>query len=96
MSTKLYVGNLGFGTVEAQVRDAFSEYGQVTSVSLITDRVTGQSRGFAFVEYSSADSAQRAIDSMNGAVLDGRTLNVSVARERGEGGGSGQSRERRW
>ena len=102
MSTKLYVGNLGFGTTDAQVRDAFEEFGSIASVSIITDRATGQSRGFGFVEYESADSAERAIGSMNGAMLDGRALNVSVAREReGGGGGRGGSRggdrgARRW
>lgn len=107
MSTKLYVGNLGFSTAEEQVRDAFAEFGRVVSVSVITDRATGQSRGFAFVEYDSAESAQRAIDSMNGAMLDGRALNVNIARERGEGGGGGggsrggggggrERSERRW
>jgi RNA recognition motif-containing protein len=103
MSTKLYVGNLGFGTTESQVRDAFAEFGQLASVSVITDRATGQSRGFGFVEYESADSAQRAIDSMNGAMLDGRALNVNIAREReggsrggGGGGGGGGRGERRW
>lgn len=104
MSTKLYVGNLGFSTTESQVRDAFAEFGQVSSVSVITDRATGQSRGFGFVEYETADSAQRAIDSMNGAMLDGRALNVNIAREREGGGGGGGGRggprgdrnERRW
>lgn len=88
MSTKLYVGNLGFSTTESTVHDAFAEFGQVVSVALITDRATGQSRGFGFVEYDSADAAQRAIETMNGAMLDGRALNVNIAREREGGGGS--------
>lgn len=100
MSTKLYVGNLSFSTVEEQVRDAFAEFGRVASVSLITDRATGRSRGFGFVEYDSSESAERAIDSMNGAMLDGRSLTVNVARDR-EAGGSGRGprgdrSERRW
>lgn len=98
MSTKLYVGNLSFSTIEEQVRDAFAEFGRVANVALITDRATGRSRGFGFVEYDSADSAQRAIDSMNGAMLDGRALTVNVARDRAEGGSSrrGDRSERRW
>lgn len=105
MGTKLYVGNLSFNTGEAQVRDAFAEFGEVVSVFVITDRATGQSRGFGFVEYGSADDANRAIESMNGAMLDGRALTVNVAREREGGGGGGGGRprgnrsdrsERRW
>lgn len=102
MSTKLYIGNLSFSTVEEQVRDAFAEFGRVTSVSLIIDRATGRSRGFGFVEYDSPDSAQQAIDSMNGAMLDGRALTVNIARDRAEGGSSGRGgprgdrSERRW
>ena len=94
MGTKLYVGNLSFNTGEAQVRDAFSEFGEVVSVFVITDRATGQSRGFGFVEYGSADDANRAIESMNGAMLDGRALTVNVAREREGGGGGGGGRPR--
>ncbi|HEY6727861.1 MAG TPA: RNA-binding protein [Polyangiaceae bacterium] len=101
MSTKLYIGNLSFSTVEEQVRDAFAEFGRVANVSLIIDRATGRSRGFGFVEYESADSAQHAIDSMNGAMLDGRALTVNIARDRAEGGSSGRGprgdrSERRW
>jgi len=94
MGTKLYVGNLSFNTGEAQVRDAFAEFGEVVSVFVITDRATGQSRGFGFVEYGSADDANRAIESMNGAMLDGRALTVNVAREREGGGGGGGGRPR--
>ena len=91
MSTRLFVGNLGFNTMEQQLRDAFAEFGSVSSVAIITDRSTGQSRGFGFVEYDSAEDAERAIDSMNGSMLDGRSINVNVARERtgGNGGGGG-------
>lgn len=94
MSTRLYVGNLGFGTAEEQVRHAFSEFGKVLSVSIITDRVTGQSRGFGFVEYESTEDAESAIGSMNGAMLDGRALTVNVARERSGGGSENGRRER--
>ena len=88
MSTKLYVGNLSYSTGEHELREAFSAYGQVVSASVVTDRDSGQSRGFGFVEYNSPDEAQRAIDAMNGSDLGGRSLNVNVARPR-EGGRSG-------
>ena len=89
MSTKLYVGNLSYSTMEHQLRDAFAPYGEVVSATLVVDRMSGQSRGFGFVEFATPAEAQRAIDAMSGQELDGRTLNVSVARPRGEGGGGG-------
>jgi cold-inducible RNA-binding protein len=89
MSTRLFVGNLSFNTMDDQLRSAFSEFGGVTSASVVLDRMTGQSRGFGFVEYESAEDAQRAIENMNGASLDGRQLNVNEARERTGGGGGG-------
>jgi len=94
-NSKLYVGNLSYSTGEAQLRQAFEPFGKLTSVSIITDRMTGQPRGFGFVEYENAEDAQRAVDSLNGQQVDGRTLNVNVARERsssprfGGGGGGG-------
>ena len=95
MSKNLYVGNLSFQTTVDDLRDAFGQYGNVTSAQLISDRETGRSRGFGFVEYGSADDANRAIESMNGAMLDGRALTVNVAREReGGGGGGGGGRPR--
>jgi RNA recognition motif-containing protein len=92
MNTKLYVGNLSYSTMEHQLKAAFQPFGEVVSATLVIDRLSGQSRGFGFVEYASAEDAQRAIDAMSGAELDGRTLNVSVARPRGEGGGGGDRR----
>jgi RNA recognition motif-containing protein len=89
MNNKLYVGNLAYGTMEHQLREAFAPYGEIVSATLVIDRMSGQSRGFGFVEYASEADAQRAIDAMNGAELDGRSLNVNVARPRGEGGGGG-------
>jgi cold-inducible RNA-binding protein len=94
MNNKLYVGNLSYSTGEARLREAFEPFGALVSVSIITDRMTGQPRGFGFVEYESADDAKRAVDSLNGQQVDGRTLNVNVARERSasprfEGGGGG-------
>src|SRR5688572_29701685 len=90
MGTKLYVGNLSYNTTEESLRGAFEADGrQVQEVAIITDRMTGQSRGFAFVTMSSPADAEAAIGALDGASLDGRTLKVSEARERGSGGGGG-------
>ena len=90
MSTKLFVGNLSFNTTENDLQDAFAAHGQVVEATLMMDRMTGKSRGFAFVTYSSPEEAQKAIEAMNGAQIDGRALTVNVARpkeERPPGGG---------
>lgn len=87
MNNKLYVGNLAYSTMEHQLKEAFAPYGEVVSATLVVDRMSGQSRGFGFVEYASEADAQRAIDAMNGAELDGRSLNVNLARPRGSDGG---------
>lgn len=79
--TKIYVGNLPFSTNESEIRELFSQHGTVESVSLITDRDTGQPRGFGFVEMSRAD-ASRAIQNLNGKALGGRPLRVNEAQER--------------
>lgn len=79
MSKKLYVGNLSFQTTESDLDALFAEIGEVDSVRIITDRNTGQSRGFGFVEMS-ADSAQKAIGELNGKEVDGRALTVNEAR----------------
>jgi RNA recognition motif-containing protein len=93
MSTKLYVGNLSFSTTEASLGDFFAQIGSVASVKLITDRDTGRSRGFGFVEMSSPDEAEKAISELNGKELDGRAISVSEARPQaprtGGGGGFG-------
>ena len=86
---KIYVGNCSFDVTEQQLRDVFSAYGEVNSVSVITDRDTGRPRGFAFVEMSDAGAAQAAIRGVNGTELGGRTLNVNEARPRENGGGGG-------
>jgi RNA recognition motif-containing protein len=78
----LYVGNLSFETTESKLRDVFSEYGTVTSARIITDRETGRSRGFGFVEIEDDAAALKAVTEMNGAELDGRTLTVNEARPR--------------
>lgn len=92
----IYVGNLSFDSSEDDVRQAFSEYGQVTSVAIIKDKMTGRSRGFGFVEMSDDSEAQAAIAGLNGQELGGRTLTVNEARPRSEGGrGGGGGRSRR-
>jgi len=79
--TKIYVGNLPFSTTENEIRELFSQYGTVESMSLVTDRETGQLRGFGFVEMSRAD-ASRAIQNLNGKALGGRPLRVNEAQEK--------------
>jgi RNA recognition motif-containing protein len=88
----IFVGNLSFGATEDAVRSMFEAYGTVDRVSLITDRDTGQARGFGFVEMSNDAEAERAISELNGRELDGRALNINEARpktDRGGGGGGG-------
>jgi len=106
----IFVGNLDFGATETSVRSLFEPYGQVDRVNVVTDRETGRSRGFAFVEMADAAEAERAIAALNGMQLDGRALNVNEARPKpagggggggrgfggGGGGGRGPSREPRW
>lgn len=82
MSTNIYVGNLTFDTDSASLEDLFSAHGPVTKAQVITDRETGRSRGFGFVEMGSADAAQRAISALNGKDLGGRQLTVNLAKER--------------
>lgn len=92
MATKLYVGNLSFGTTEGDLRNLFAAYGAVTSCSLIMDKFTGKSRGFAFVEMSTPAEAQKAIAELHGKEVDGRALTVNEARpreDRPSGGGRG-------
>ena len=94
MESKLYVGNLSYSTTEEDLRQLFSQAGNVKSVSVIKDRDTGRSKGFAFVEMSSDDDAQKAISQFNGQSFQDRSLKVNVARPRedrprGGGGGGG-------
>lgn len=86
---KIYVGNLSYETTEESLRDMFAEHGDVQEVSLVTDRDTGRSRGFAFVTMPDAAQAQAAITAINGTELGGRTLNVNEARPKTGGGGGG-------
>lgn len=93
MATKLYVGNLSYNTTEDQIREVFASVGEIDSVALITDRHSGQSKGFAFVEMSDSEVAKSAIEQLNGKEMDGRALNVSEARpreDRPRSGGFGQ------
>ena len=83
----IYVGNLSYEATEDQLRDWFVEFGQVESVSVITDRATGRPRGFAFVEMPDDAEGQKAIDELNEKEMDGRALKVNMARPRSEGGG---------
>ncbi len=87
--TNIYVGNLSRDLTKEQLEAAFAAHGTVERVSIITDRMTGQSRGFGFVEMSSDEEAQAAIAALNGQDLAGRALTVNVARPKSEGGGGG-------
>ena len=82
MSNNLYVGNLTFNTTSADLESLFGEHGTVTKAQVITDRETGRSRGFGFVEMGSSEEANTAITSLNGRNIDGRDLTVNVAKER--------------
>ncbi len=84
MKNRLYVGNLSFETTEEGLKSVFGAFGDVTEVKLISDRETGRSRGFGFVVMSTDDQAQVAIDQMNGALVEGRSLKVSEAQERSQ------------
>src|SRR5215813_2840833 len=105
----IFVGNLSFGTTEQDIRSLFETHGSVNRVNIITDRDSGQPRGFAFVEMTNGAEAARAISALNGANLGGRALNVNEARPKAEGAGRGfgggrgrsdgpprQRREPRW
>ena len=82
MSSNLYVGNLTFNTTSDELESLFGQHGEVTKAQVITDRDTGRSRGFGFVEMASAEDAKNAISSLNGHTVDGRDLTVNVAKER--------------
>ena len=95
IGTRLYVGNLSYNTDERSLREVFEQEGRkVTEVKLVTDRETGQPRGFAFVEMASPADAEAAIAALNGRELDGRTLKVNEAQERSRGGGRDGGRGR--
>jgi RNA recognition motif-containing protein len=91
MSSKIYVGGLPYATTDAQLQDLFAAHGTVESARVITDKFTGRSRGFGFVEMANSDEAQKAIQALNGTDFEGRNLTVNEARpqERRSGGGFG-------
>jgi cold-inducible RNA-binding protein len=95
MAKKLYVGNLGYATTNATLSELFGAIGEVLSVNLITDRMTGRSKGFAFVEMAERATALEAIDQLNGREVDGRSIKVAEARPRRDDRG-GDGRRRRW
>ena len=107
MGTKLYVGGLPYSTTEQQLSELFAQQGSVTSAKVITDKFTGQSRGFGFVEMATGEEAQKAISALNGTQMDGRTITVNEAKPQekrtggggggyGGGGGGGGERGGRW
>jgi RNA recognition motif-containing protein len=94
---KLYVGNLSFNTSDDQLAQLFGQFGKVDRASIVTDRETGRSRGFAFVEMENDVAAKAAISSLDGQMVEGRNLTVNIARPReGGGGGGGGNRGGRW
>jgi len=100
--TNIFVGNLSFGATETPIRSLFETHGTVDRASLVTDRDTGRSRGFAFVEMANSSEADAAIQALNGYELDGRAMNVNIAKPKtersgGNGGGSrGGHSNNRW
>lgn len=92
MESKLYVGNLSYSTTEDELRTLFAEAGTVSSVALIKDRDTGQSKGFAFVEMSNQVEAEKAISMFNGRMVGSRELKVNMAKPRDDRGGGGRQR----
>jgi len=87
--TNIFVGNLNFQTTQEELPAAFAQYGSVERVNIVTDRDTGQPRGFAFVEMTDRSAAETAIAQLNGADLNGRAMNVNEARPKPQGGGGG-------
>ena len=90
--TNIYVGNLSFNAEDNDVRSAFEQFGEVTSVNIIMDRETGRSRGFAFVEMANGENAAEAIENLNGTAICGRNVTVNEARPREKRGGGGGGR----
>ncbi len=84
MSFQIYVGNISYGMREDTLKELFEQYGEVTSVNIVKDRMTGRSRGFGFVEMADKDEAEKAIEALNGTDVDGRNIRVNVARSKRE------------
>ena len=87
--TNIFVGNLSFQTTQEDLREVFTPYGTIDNMNIITDRDTGQARGFAFVEMANKNEAEQAISALNGTELNGRAMNVNEARPKPQGGGGG-------
>ena len=96
MNSKLYVGNLPFRLEESKLEEIFTQYGTVKSVRIITDRDTGRSKGFGFIEMGSSQEAQEAIDNLDGNEVEGRNIRVNRAQEKGPRGGGGGGGGKRW
>jgi RNA recognition motif-containing protein len=92
VNNKLYIGNLAYEVAEDDLKDFFSGVGEVTSCRIIRDRETGRSRGFGFVEMATEELANKALEEMNGKELQSRSLKVSIAKDRPQGGGGGGGR----
>ena len=92
--TNIFVGNLSFSTTQDELQSAFANYGSVERVNIVTDRDSGQARGFAFVEMTDRTAAETAISRLNGSELNGRAMNVNEARPKPQGGGGGGGRNR--
>jgi RNA recognition motif-containing protein len=100
MGRKLYVGNLPYSVTQQTLEETFGQCGTVDSVNVITDRDTGQSKGFGFIEMSNDSEAQKAIQELNGTSIDGREIKVNEAKPKAprkdRGGGGGYGRDNRW
>ncbi len=96
--TNIYVGNLSFDVTDASLQEAFAAFGAVDKANVVTDRDTGRSRGFGFVEMAKDEEGKAAIEALNGSELGGRTITVNVAKPREDRprGGGGGGRDRRW
>jgi len=92
MSKKLFVGGLSWDTTDAGLNSAFARFGTISEAKVVTDRDSGRSRGFGFVTFEDSEQADQAVSAMNGATLDGRTLNVNEARDRGASTGGSRQR----
>ena len=90
MAQKLFVGGIAFATTSERLREVFAQSGTVVSATVVTDQSTGQSRGFGFVEMSTNEEADKAVQALNGRDLDGRSLKVEISKPKTTGGGSGR------
>ncbi|MBI2206126.1 MAG: RNA-binding protein [Candidatus Rokubacteria bacterium] len=90
MAQKLFVGGIAFSTTSERLREVFSQSGEVVSATVVTDRDTGQSRGFGFVEMATTEEANKAVQALNGRDLDGRSLKVEISKPKTGGGGGGR------